>query len=194
MHLPMSIKKNYDKLFTKIKNMKGTFNDKLVAEDSIMEAWQHLSEDYGWTETLLERYQDKLDWELISRNKCIMWNQSMLEKFKERLHWDVLSSHIHSEQITDELLETFKDKWDWQELSANWYLAFSFELIDRFFDYWDWEKLFSHTCRKNVYDDDPIRFYEKYKVYIPQYRIKNTNLWYSIVDKRKEELLSRIIS
>ena len=175
--------------------MNTYLNDKLVAEDSIIEAWELLSEDYEeWTEALLELYQDKLDWKLISENNEIIWNKSMLEKFKERIHWDVLSKKVVNEQITDELLEIFKDKWDWEELSANWHLEFSLEVIDKFADYWDWENLISHNCRVNPYDDDPIGFYEKFKNYIPQHRLKNSKLWWSIVDKRKEELLSSIKS
>ena len=116
----------------------------------------------------------------------------MLEKFKERLHWDILAKEIHSEQITLEILEKFKDRWDWYKLSANWHIDLPCETIDKYAECWDWKELIDHRFTSNPYETDPIGFYERYKKYIPQYILKESSLWDSIVDVHKEQLISEI--
>ena len=46
------------------------------------EAWDILSEEFDWTESLLEKYQENLNWKSISENSQIKWNLTMLEKSK----------------------------------------------------------------------------------------------------------------
>lgn len=43
------------------------------------EVWKDLSSEVAWTEELLERYQDKVDWNEISENHHIMWTVPMLK-------------------------------------------------------------------------------------------------------------------
>ncbi len=51
---------------------------------SIDEAWNELSENFQWTESLLEKYQDKVDWSKISENSRIFWTIPMIQKFKNK--------------------------------------------------------------------------------------------------------------
>lgn len=172
--------------------METDLSDKLLSKCATEEAWDILSEEFDWTESLLEKYQDKLNWKSISENSQIKWNWAMLDKFKERLHWDILSKEIHSEQITSEILDKFKDRWDWYQLSANWHLNLTCEIIDKYAEYWDWKALTDHRFTSNPYETDPIGFYERYKKYIPHYILKESSLWDSIVDVHKEQLISEI--
>lgn len=172
--------------------METDLSDKLLSKCATEEAWDILSEEFDWTESLLEKYQEKLNWQGVSENSHIKWNLTMLDKFKERLHWDILSKEIHSEQITSEILDKFKDRWDWYQLSANWHLNLTCEIIDKYAEYWDWEALTGHRFTSNLYETDPIGFYERYKKYIPQYILKESGLWDSIVDVHKEQLISEI--
>lgn len=172
--------------------MEPRLNNQYLLKCATKEAWDILSEEFDWTESLLEIYQDKLNWKSISENSNIKWNCAMLNKFKDRLHWDILSKEIHSEQITPEILDKFKDRWDWYQLSANWYLNLTCEIIDKYAEYWDWSALTGHRFTSNLYETDPIGFYERYKKYIPQYVLKESRLWDSIVDVHKEQLISEI--
>ena len=70
------------------KAFENSFMEK-VMED---EAWKKLSEDFPWTEKMLEKYQDKVDWEEVSGNWRITWTPSMLDKFKRRIDWSKLSA------------------------------------------------------------------------------------------------------
>lgn len=172
--------------------METDLSDKLLSKCATKEAWDILSEEFDWTESLLEKYQEKLNWQGVSENSQIKWNLTMLDKFKERLHWDILSKEIHSEQITSEILDKFKDRWDWYQLSANWHLNLTCEIIDKYAEYWDWKTLTDHRFTSNPYETDAIGFYERYKKYIPQYILKESSLWESIVDVHKEQLISEI--
>jgi hypothetical protein len=172
--------------------MESILKDKVLLKCATEEAWDILSEEFDWTESLLEKYQESLNWKSISENSQIKWNLTMLDKFKERLHWDILSKNIHSEQITTEIFSKFKDRWDWYKLSANWHFNFTYEFIDKYAEYLDWKELINHCFKTNPYDTDPLGFYERYKKYIPQYILKESSLWDSIVDVHKEQLISEI--
>lgn len=172
--------------------MESKLNDEHLLKCATEEAWNILSEEFDWTESLLEKYQENLNWKSISENRHIKWNLTMLDKFKERLHWDILSKEIHSEQITPEILEKFKDRWDWYKLSANWHIDLTCETIDKYAECWDWKELIDHRFTSNPYETDPIGFYEKYKKYIPHYILKDSSLWESIVNVRKEQLISTL--
>ena len=172
--------------------MESKLNDEHLLKCATEEAWNILSEEFDWTESLLEKYQENLNWKSISENRQIKWNLTMLDKFKERLHWDILSKENHSEQITPEILEKFKDRWNWYKLSANWHIDLTCETIDKYAECWDWKELIDHRFTSNPYETDPIGFYEKYKKYIPHYILKDSSLWESIVNVRKEQLISTL--
>ena len=74
------------------------------------QAWKNLSEDLKWTESLLEKYSDKVDWKEISSNKHITWTIPMLQKFSKKIDWKVLSECVDEDQFTEVHMETFKDK------------------------------------------------------------------------------------
>ena len=51
---------------------KTNLNDGLMAQMIEEEAWKDLSGNYPWSEVLLERFKDKLDWEAVSGNLRVM--------------------------------------------------------------------------------------------------------------------------
>ena len=115
------------------KTLSNEFMQKIMNE----EAWKELSNDFNWSETLLEKYQDKVDWYEISRNRNILWTIPMIQKFKNRINWDTFSEYfgkIEREVVTENIIETFKDKWNWNELSQNSNVSLSFELLDKYAD------------------------------------------------------------
>jgi hypothetical protein len=172
--------------------MEPRLNNQYLLKCATKEAWNILSEEYEWTESLLEKYQENLNWDGISENSQIKWNLTMLDKFKDRLHWDILSKEIHTEQITPEILDKFKDRWDWYKLSANWHLNLTRHIIDKYAEFLDRKELIERNFTSNPYETDPIGFYERYKKYIPHYILKESSLWESIVNVRKELLISEI--
>lgn len=67
-----------------VKTLSNDFMQKIATE----EAWKELSGDFQWNESLLEKYQDKVDWHEVSENTNILWTIPMVQKFKNRIDWD----------------------------------------------------------------------------------------------------------
>lgn len=155
-------------------------------------AWKELSSDLNWTEALLEKFQDKIDWQELSENRNILWTIPMLQKFKHRINWDKLSRYADEKVLTENCIETFKEKWNWNELSSN--SVITNELLDKFADKWDWESVIDGYNNNLFSSDSAIEFYERYKEYIPAAKLQNSRLWNEIVEQRKKQILSEIIS
>ncbi len=166
------------------KNWDGDFLSQIMDEA----AWKDLSGEFPWSEQLLERFQDKVDWDKMSENSTMLWTASMLEKFRNKLDWKALSRSGHRSILTAELFERFKDRWDWSELSRNSDVEMTCDLIDRFIDRWDWRELIDRYDDK-LYDR---AFLERYKEYIPASELQNSRLWREIVEQRKEQIAREI--
>ncbi len=151
-------------------------------------AWKELSGEFSWSEQLLEKYQDKVDWDEVSSNYKMLWTASMLEKFRNKLNWKALSRSGHQNILTADLFERFKDRWNWSELSGNSDVEITSCLIDRFIDRWDWRELI-YRCDDKLFDR---AFLERYKEYIPASELQNSRLWHRIVEQRKEQIAREI--
>lgn len=169
------------------KTLSNEFIQKMMTD----EAWKELSSDFNWSEALLEKYQDKVDWSEISENRNIRWTIPMIQKFKNRINWEKFSLYIEEEVVTENIIETFKDKWNWHKLSENSNVVLTYDLLDRFSDLWDWGEIIDR------YSDQPfegrgIEFYERYKEHIPTARLQVSQLWYDIVRQQKRQLIAEI--
>lgn len=169
---------------------KTRFDDTLL--DAMFEerAWKDLSGSFAWTETLLEKYRGKLDWERVTANTEIHWTPSMLERFKHLIDWKEMSRTSISTLLLPEVVERFQDRWDWKELSANG--ALPFETIERMADRIDWGVLVN-TAR---YQDSPYTraFFEKWADRIPADAFMESNLWYDLVGEKAGEIQRRIVA
>ena len=150
------------------------------------EAWKELSGNFNWSETTLEKYQDKVDWDEISRNSRIRWTIPMIQKFQKKINWDVFSDNADEDILTEKYLDAFKEKWNWRNLSNNSSVEITEELLERFADKWDWMEIIDRW-NNNLYEKKSIEFYEKYKEYIPA-----SQLWRNIVQQRAKQLANEI--
>lgn len=155
------------------------------------EAWKELSQDFNWSETMLEKFLDKVDWNEISSNSKICWTVPMIQKFKNRIQWDSFSEN-NGLSITESIIEAFKDKWNWHKLSANTNVTMSYELLDKYADLWDWNEIIDRYGYNVLFDNHGIEFYERYKDRIPAAKVQNSSLWREIVSQRKVLLLEEI--
>ena len=170
-----------------VKTLSNDFMQKIATE----EAWKELSGNFQWNESLLEKYQDKVDWHEVSENTNILWTIPMVQKFKNRIDWDKFSRHAEKEALTEAFIEAFKDKWNWSELSENSSLELTHELLDKFADYWVWEEIIDRYSN-NLFDDMGIDFYERYKDHIPAAKLQNSRLWNEIVSQQVKQLTAEI--
>ena len=169
------------------KTLSNEFMQKIMTE----EAWKELSGDFNWSEALLEKYQDKVDWNEISENRYIRWTVPMIQKFKNRINWEKFSQYIDEEVVTKNIIETFKEKWNWHELSENTNIVLSYDLLDKFADLWDWGEIIDRYSNQ-PFEGNGIEFYEHYKEHIPAAKLQNSHLWNEIVSQQKRQLIAEI--
>ena len=155
------------------------------------EAWKELSGNFNWSETLLEKYQDKVNWDEISENRNIRWTTPMILKFQKKINWDKFSDNADENMLTEGIIEAFKDKWNWRNLSNNGNVPMTDELLEKYADRWDWEQIID-SYGQSVYDRRAIEFYEKFEDYIPVSKLQYTYLWRSIVEQRAKQLAEEI--
>lgn len=177
--------------------MTTTIKNEFMQHIATEEAWKSLSREFAWTETLLEKHGEKVDWKEISDNRNITWTIPMLQKFSKKVDWSTLSDHSNESWFTEAHLETFKDKWDWSKISSTF--SFTEELIDKYIDYLDWPEIIGSGCcfYSNFMSGDTFKaigFYEKYKDYIPMSKLQESFLWREMVEQRSKQLEAEILS
>lgn len=154
-------------------------------------AWQDLYVEFQWTESLLEKYQNKVDWDEVSSNRIILWTASMLEKFKDRINWHRLSECGKNALFSIDNIERFQDYWDWEKISFYIfsYQPYSIELIEKYADRWDWSAIITNYEIKEYLNEDFLnRFYD----YISTCDLRHSFLLDNLVKARKEKIIKEI--
>lgn len=169
------------------KNLNNEFMAKVLEE----KAWVELSGELAWTEQLLERYKDRVDWKEVSSNRYVAWTVPMIEKFKNRIDWDELSMSNSEHLFTTDLLEKYKNRWNWRELSHNSSLPLTEELLEQFADYWDWGRIINNYGAEKLFNAE---FLEKFQDRIPASGLQQSHLWYMLVEDEKKLLKIQISS
>ena len=173
--------------------MTKTINDEFMQQVATEQAWKNLSEDLQWTESLLEKYSDKVDWKEISSNKHITWTIPMLQKFSKKIDWKALSECVDEDWFTEVHMETFKDKWDWAELSGNRNLKLSYELLDKYIDRWNWGAIIEWRRWDSNNDIFSLDFLKRYQDRIPVDELENSVLWSDIIDEEAEAIKKEML-
>lgn len=99
-----------------------------------------VSKHYSLNEIMIERYNDKLNWEELSDNSSLPWSIELIEKYKAKWDWLSLSRNKNL-PWTEELIEKFNENWiwdSWSGLSNNENLPWSLDLIKKFESNWNW--------------------------------------------------------
>ena len=65
---------------------------------------------------MLEKYQDKVNWDEVTENRNIRWTTSMIQKFQKKINWEMFSRIADDTILTESNIETFKERWNWHEL------------------------------------------------------------------------------
>ena len=163
---------------------KSKLNEGMLALQLEEEAWKELSGDIAWTENMLERYKDKVDWEAVCNNSNVHWNVAMLEKFRRQIDWAALSNTSQVSLLTPEILGQFKACWDWTILSRNSDLPL--ESIEAMADCINWKELVDCYGRRD--DFFGAAFLERFAEYIPASALKGSRLWHALVAEKEKEL------
>ncbi len=168
-----------------------TLSNEFMQNIATEEAWKELSSNFNWSEPMLEKYQNKVNWDELAENRNIRWTIPMIQKFQKKINWEKFSTYADEDILTEGIIETFKDKWNWHNLSDNTNVPMTDELLEKYADRWDWEQIISNYYG-NLYDKKAIELYEKIKAYIPVSKLQNTCFWRSIVEQRAKQLIEEI--
>lgn len=76
--------------------------------------WKKLSSELRWTEGLLTKYANQVDWEEISSNENVLWTESLLRKFADKLDWEELSRNDAFALLSPDIIRPFASYWHWE--------------------------------------------------------------------------------
>ena len=65
----------------------------------------------------LTKYQDKVDWEMISFYGRLNLHEEILEMFPDKIHWNIVSRYVH---LTEQQIEKFKDRLNFNILNKRY--------------------------------------------------------------------------
>ena len=65
----------------------------------------------------LKKYQDKVDWEMISFYGQLNLHEEILDMFPDKIHWNIVSRYVH---LTEQQIEKFKDKLNFNILNKRY--------------------------------------------------------------------------
>ena len=68
--------------------------------------------------SVLEKYADRLDWQIVSAREDFVISNSTLERFAAYIDWHQASAS-QDVDFTDSVVEKYSDKWDWLVLQGN---------------------------------------------------------------------------
>ena len=156
------------------------------------EVWRRLWEDnhFPWTEALIDRYQNKIDWVCLSANNGVIWTERMLEKYEHKLDWRRLSGGSFRGLYSSKNLKKYSSKWDWSELSTNSSVLWTMAKVEEFKEFIDWGEMIS-CWNSELYT---LEFFEKYKEYFPVSSLQQSRLWDKILDIHKDKLIEEILA
>lgn len=167
-------------------------NKDLVSRMMDDAAWKELSKDFPWTEQLLEKYMNFVDWKEISRNCDVVWTKSLLLRCKCKLDWQVLTSNSSPLLFTEDNIETFKDYWDWNVLSDKSCIEMTDELLVKYADRWNWAYIIDRfNDEAIVFNED---FLERSGEYILASDLSGSRLWDCIIEQHMKNIKKEILS
>jgi len=115
-------------------------NENLILEDEIIALFYSCKNDLDWSKEFIEKYAQKLDWDLLSCNCGLLLSYELIDTFINYWNWNTLLCNP-SLSLNIEFLERYKCYIDWNFLSSTNGTFWTENLINKFICQWDWKKL-----------------------------------------------------
>ena len=71
---------------------------------------------------------------------CFILLQDVFDKYESKLNWDLIS-YNKSLPLTESFINKYYDKWNWSNLSTNQSLPLTYNFISKFNGKWNWQNL-----------------------------------------------------
>ena len=148
------------------------------------QAWMTVSRKRPLTATHLERYEQQLLWDEVSRNNEIQWTSEMALRWKDKLNWNLFSRCAHGQAVTAEGIEALAHLWDWKALTANPNVRMTNELVSKFINKWDW----SAMAWRSWEDYDAREFYSQFFERVPLNGFSGSKLEFALHHQEAQRL------
>ena len=152
------------------------------------QAWMTVSRKRPLTAAHLERYEQQLLWDEVSRNNEIQWTIEMALRWKEKLNWNLFSRCAHGQAFTAEGIETLAHLWDWKALTANPNVRMTTELVRKYIAKWDW----SAMAWRSWEDYDAREFYSQFFERVPRSGFSGSKLEFALHQQEVERLWQKM--
>lgn len=146
---------------------------------------------------LLSKYQDLIDWQIISSSDKFNLTFDNLNRFKDKLYWNIINARKDF-NISEEIVESFADVLNWSIVSQSMEIKITEELIEKYRNKWDWPLLRKNpqviqrietSLRKYKEEFNCADFIEKF--YKEAHIYHFTHLFNAIDVIKKRKILSR---
>ena len=148
------------------------------------QAWMTVSRKRPLTATHLERYEQQLLWDEVSRNNEIQWTVEMALRWKDKLNWNLFSRCAHGQAVTAEGIQTLAHLWDWKALTANPNVRMTNELVRKYIAKWDW----SAMAWRSWEGYDAREFYSQFFERVPLNGFSGSKLEFALHQQEVERL------
>lgn len=175
-----------------------------------------------WDQSMMEEFQDYIDWEMISKNQNINFTFNLISKFENKLDFNSLSSsRMRNINWSFKLLKKYRDRWNWKSinynkdinwstilfqefeneirwnkdgLSNNESIPWTEKIIDSFLDKWQWKG--SHGLSHNPTLPLSLELIEKYdQKWDWGYLALNKSTWHKVFKwHMNDNLVNKIFS
>lgn len=108
-----------------IKEMENILRDPSYVNDL---AWCAISQDCKLSERFIRKFQDKINWEIISTYQIL--SEDFIREFQDKVDWDAISS---DQRLSENFIREFQDKVNW------YYISFYQKLSKEFRKTWGLE-------------------------------------------------------
>jgi hypothetical protein len=105
------------------------------------------------SEMCIREFQDKVDWEKISKHKKLILSECFIREFQDKVDWELI---CYRQKLSEDFIREFQDKVDWNGICYRQKLSEDF--IREFQDKVDWDLI--SVCQ-NLSDDFIREFQDK---------------------------------
>lgn len=179
----------------------------LKEEDKLAQTQLSSAEYTCWNDTLIEKYKDVIDWDLLSGNAGVRWSKELIMRYEDRWEWRALSYIIAN--VLDEMdfrhtlfifkssiswsiicqgininpliVEDYPEYIHWQSLSANTLFNWSEDFVEKHKDKIDWDDFsaafHSDIFRKYTRDSMPEEERESFNSFINDFISRYMDRW-----------------
>ncbi len=109
------------------------FSEELIMKYQQILNWKRLSSNnkIKFSSTLIEKYSDKWDFNVLGANKSINWDIDLFDKYKDKFDWELEIFFAEALPWSIDFAEKYKDKLNWSSFSSFWSFPWSEEFIEK---------------------------------------------------------------